>query len=158
MKYQVNFLDRRNGAESPIDTITAPEGYTAEQYVEDCESNANQEWIDMLHAGEVSLEILSTMKIFYIGLQKLNASEYQMGPELMEADYGDEWEGDTAAYVYHNITEDYVEGFPEGVTIYENFFGLNPKNIVTVTMLDEEIGIVEPKEIFFAAYADEEEE
>ena len=55
MKYQVNYTDANNGATSAIDTITAEKGYTAEQYVEDCRKNADQEWIDMLDSGTVEL-------------------------------------------------------------------------------------------------------
>jgi len=158
MKYQVNFFDPRNGAESPIDTITAPEGYTADQYVKDCEDNADQEWIDMLHAGEVSLEILSTLKIFYVGIQKLNASEYQMGPELMEAEYGDEWDGDVNAYLFNTLSGDDYEGCEKelpGVALYENWYGLEPKNIMTCYLTSED-GTREPHEIYFAAYDDDE--
>ena len=53
--YQVDFTDNNTGATSPIDTIKAPEGYTAEQYIEDCKDNADQEWIDMLENGTVEL-------------------------------------------------------------------------------------------------------
>lgn len=55
MKYQVEFYDYRTGATSPIDTIEAPAGYTAEQYIRDCEANAEPEYIDMLKAGRVEL-------------------------------------------------------------------------------------------------------
>ena len=55
MKYQVEFIDYRTGAKSPIDTIEAPDGYTAEQYIKDCEANAEPEYIDMLKAGQVEL-------------------------------------------------------------------------------------------------------
>ena len=55
MRYEVDFYDPKNGATSPIDTIESGEGYTAEQYVKDCEANADQEWVDMLHSGEVTL-------------------------------------------------------------------------------------------------------
>ena len=54
-KYEVDFYDYTNGATSPIDTIEAPEGYTAEDYIRDCESNADQEWVDMLKNGDVTL-------------------------------------------------------------------------------------------------------
>lgn len=36
-----------------IDRINAPEGYTAAQYVKDCEDNAPQAWIDMLHGDDI---------------------------------------------------------------------------------------------------------
>lgn len=55
MKYEVDFHDRRNGATSAIDTIDAPEGYTAEDYVKDCRENADDDWNEMLGHGEVTL-------------------------------------------------------------------------------------------------------
>lgn len=53
MKYIVEFKDLLTGAVSPIDNIEAPEGYTAEQYISDCASNADQEWNEMLAHGKV---------------------------------------------------------------------------------------------------------
>lgn len=53
MKYIVEFKDLLTGAVSPIDNIEAPEGYTAEQYILDCASNADQEWSEMLAHGKV---------------------------------------------------------------------------------------------------------
>ena len=55
VKYQVEFYDYNNGATSPIDTIEAPEDYTAEQYIKDCKENADPEWSEMLENGEVKL-------------------------------------------------------------------------------------------------------
>ena len=55
MKYCVEYYDPRNGATSPIDNVEAPDGYTAEQYIKDCEKNADQDWVDMLHNGIVTL-------------------------------------------------------------------------------------------------------
>lgn len=54
-RYQVELYDYTNGATSPIDNIEAPAGYTADDYVRDCIATADQDWIDMLLAGEVSL-------------------------------------------------------------------------------------------------------
>lgn len=54
-QYQVNFRDYNNGATSAIDVITAPDGYTAEQYIADCRANADDEWNEMLANGEVTL-------------------------------------------------------------------------------------------------------
>lgn len=54
-KYQVDFYDYDNGATSAIDTVEGPDDYTAEQYVKDCEENADEEWVEMLHNGEVTL-------------------------------------------------------------------------------------------------------
>lgn len=53
VKYQIDFYDYSNGATSPIDTVDAQEGYTAEQYIADCEKNANEDWREMLRGGEV---------------------------------------------------------------------------------------------------------
>lgn len=58
MKYQVNYTDPTTGANSPIDTITARAGYTAEDYIRDCDENADSDWCEMLHRGEVSLELI----------------------------------------------------------------------------------------------------
>ena len=54
-KYEIDFYDKRNGATSPIDTVEAPAGYTAEQYIEDCKKNADKDWNDMLAEGEVTV-------------------------------------------------------------------------------------------------------
>lgn len=62
MKYQVDFLDYSTGATSPIDTITAPEGYTPEMYIEDCKKNADDDWNEMLTGGKVTLTEI-TMEI-----------------------------------------------------------------------------------------------
>lgn len=55
MRYQVDFYDYSNGATSPIDTIEAPEGYTAEDYIRDCQENADDAWNEMLAGGKVEL-------------------------------------------------------------------------------------------------------
>ena len=44
-----------NGVTSPIDTITAPAGYTADDYTLACYLNADDEWNDMLATGEVTI-------------------------------------------------------------------------------------------------------
>ena len=54
-KFVVNLYDPSTGATSDIDVITAPEGYTAENYVADCERNADDDWNAMLSSGEVIL-------------------------------------------------------------------------------------------------------
>ena len=56
MKYQINLTDPSTGATSAIDTVTAPEGYTAEDYINDCRENADQAWIDMLEQNTVTIE------------------------------------------------------------------------------------------------------
>ena len=55
MRYQVDFYDYSNGATSPIDTIEAPEGYTAADYINDCKGNADDAWNEMLAGGKVEL-------------------------------------------------------------------------------------------------------
>lgn len=57
-RYVVEYTDPTTGATSPIDTIDAPEGYTAEDYLRDCRDNADQDYIDMLEAGEVRLDMV----------------------------------------------------------------------------------------------------
>lgn len=54
-KYEVNFTDYETGATSPIDTIVKPDGYTPEQYIADCKTNADDEWNEMLKNGEITL-------------------------------------------------------------------------------------------------------
>ena len=54
MKYQINFTDR-NGATSAIDTVEGP-AFTAEEYIDGCRENADQEWVDMLDSGTVTVE------------------------------------------------------------------------------------------------------
>ncbi len=54
-EYVVEYTDMATGATSPIDTIKAPEGYTAENYIDDCKANADKEWCDMLERGFVTL-------------------------------------------------------------------------------------------------------
>lgn len=54
-KYVVEYADPETGATSPIDNFTAEDGYTAEQYIKDCDSNADDEWCEMLHRGTVTL-------------------------------------------------------------------------------------------------------
>lgn len=55
-KYVVNFIDAEKGYSEPIDNIVASDDYTAEQYIADCESNADEDWVEMLHSGTVELE------------------------------------------------------------------------------------------------------
>ena len=54
-RFEVDYTDPVSGAVSPIDVITVPDGYTAEQYVEDCLHNADTEYCNMLLAGDVVL-------------------------------------------------------------------------------------------------------
>ena len=60
--YIVNYTEfDRPDISSPIDNIEAPEGYTAEQYVEDCMRNADEDWCEMLREGWVELYDLDHM-------------------------------------------------------------------------------------------------
>lgn len=54
-KYQVDYTNYDNRTTSAIDTITAPDDYTAEQYVEDCIKNADTEWAEMVVNGHITL-------------------------------------------------------------------------------------------------------
>ena len=54
-RYEVNYKDPVTGAISPIDTITAPDDYTAADYVKDCRENADTDYADMIAAGEIIL-------------------------------------------------------------------------------------------------------
>lgn len=53
--YIVEYIDPDTGAISPIDYIEAEDGYTAEKYIKDCESNADEDWCEMLRKGSVVL-------------------------------------------------------------------------------------------------------
>lgn len=52
MRYIVWVTDAETGATSPVDNIEAPEGYTATDYITDCEKNADDAWIEMLHEAD----------------------------------------------------------------------------------------------------------
>lgn len=54
-KYEIDYTDPETGATSPIDTQYADEGYTAEQYIADCERNADEDWCEMLRNGTVEV-------------------------------------------------------------------------------------------------------
>lgn len=54
-KFEVDFYDYSNGATSPIGIIIADDNYTAEDYVRDCEHNADDDWCEMLKGGRVTL-------------------------------------------------------------------------------------------------------
>lgn len=56
--YIANYTDPATGTTSSIDTFEAPEGYTAEQYIKDCDIYADSEYCEMLHKGTVTLEII----------------------------------------------------------------------------------------------------
>lgn len=58
VRYQVEYTDPDTGATSPIDTINARAGYTADDYIRDCDENADSNWCEMLHRGTVTLQEL----------------------------------------------------------------------------------------------------
>lgn len=58
IRYEVDLLNNNTGALTPIDTITAPDGYTSKQYVKDCMDNAPAEWCEMLEQGIVVLSVI----------------------------------------------------------------------------------------------------
>ena len=53
--YEIDFTDPETGATSPIDTQYVDGEYTAEQYIADCEKNADPDWIEMLKSGSVEV-------------------------------------------------------------------------------------------------------
>lgn len=53
-KYEVDYRGE-DGKISPIDTITADSDYTAEDYISDCEGNADPDYVEMLKNGDVTL-------------------------------------------------------------------------------------------------------
>lgn len=57
VRYQINLTDA-NGATSAIDTVEATYGYTAEDYIEACDRNADAEWCDMLASGTVTVDMI----------------------------------------------------------------------------------------------------
>ena len=54
-KYEVDFTDNNTGVTSAIDTITAADNYTAEDYIKDCNDNADTDYIEMLKNGTITL-------------------------------------------------------------------------------------------------------
>lgn len=58
VRYQVDYTDPDTGATSPIDTISARAGYTAVDYIRDCDANADSDLCEMLHRGSVTLQKL----------------------------------------------------------------------------------------------------
>lgn len=55
MEYIVEYTNLNTGEVIEIDVVTAPEDYTAEQYVSDCMETASPEWCEMLLSGYVQL-------------------------------------------------------------------------------------------------------
>lgn len=54
-KYEIDYTDPATGATSPIDTQYADGEYTSEQYIADCERNADEDWCEMLRNGTVKV-------------------------------------------------------------------------------------------------------
>ena len=54
-RYEVEITDYVTHATYPIDTVTAADEYTAEQYIADCNENADPDYIELLHTGLVTL-------------------------------------------------------------------------------------------------------
>ena len=55
-RYVVWFTDALTGASSPIEVVEEEKGYTADDYISDCEENADDDWNAMLRKGTVTLE------------------------------------------------------------------------------------------------------
>lgn len=53
-QYVVNYTDE-NGATSPIDVIVAPANYTENDYINDCKYTTDDDYMDMLVSGIVTL-------------------------------------------------------------------------------------------------------
>lgn len=53
VEYEIDLT--KDGIISHIDTVTAPEGYTAEKYIGDCLRNANEEWCHMIQSGTITV-------------------------------------------------------------------------------------------------------
>lgn len=56
--YEVNYTDPDTGATSTIEVIEAGIFYTAENYIEDCREYADEEQIEMLERGKVTLNFV----------------------------------------------------------------------------------------------------
>lgn len=69
IKYQINFKDNTTGATSAIDTIEATTGYTADDYIRDCQENADDEWCKMLENGTVTIEQIEEEEKLFEGFK-----------------------------------------------------------------------------------------
>lgn len=54
-KFKVDFTDEVTGTTSPIDNIVARDDYTANDYINDCLDNADDDWCNMIQNGTISL-------------------------------------------------------------------------------------------------------
>lgn len=54
-QYQVEITYYENGATSAIDQVYEEEGFTAEQYVKNCEKWSDKEWVELIHSGDVEI-------------------------------------------------------------------------------------------------------
>lgn len=55
-----------NGATEVIDRITEVIDYTEKQYIKDCETNADGEWVEMLHDAK-AIKLTPQMETYYTG-------------------------------------------------------------------------------------------
>lgn len=53
MLYKIIWKDFEGGDDVVIDIINGPVGYTAQDYIRDCEEQLSQAWNDMLRHGTV---------------------------------------------------------------------------------------------------------
>lgn len=116
MKYIVNYTDSKTGATSAIDTIVERDGYTAEDYINACKSNADEEWCKMLDEGTVELEPIETeQRTIYVVEKNTNDFDnawygcytYDLEEAWREAEY--HWNHLTAAEQKRNNV--YVYGY-----------------------------------------------
>lgn len=62
-EYVVWFTDHETGATSPIDNITESDNYTADDYINDCMSNAAPEYCEIFSQGTVYLEEIEVLEV-----------------------------------------------------------------------------------------------
>lgn len=53
--YCVEYTDPETGATSPIDNIYETEGYTAADYIRDCDNNSDDDYCQMIKRGKINL-------------------------------------------------------------------------------------------------------
>lgn len=100
--YEIDLTDHETGATSPIDTQYVDGDYTAEQYIADCENNADPDWCEMLRSGSV--------EVVEVGIFNIEAAETG---EMIEAGltYNEAIET-IKQYEAEDIAEgDYTKGF-----------------------------------------------
>lgn len=65
-------------------------------------------------------------KIYYVSIEGPDYSRHT--GEIMEAEHGEEWDGDVAAYL-ENLSADYIEGVQHIPGDVQQNFTVNPVNI-----------------------------